>query len=65
MNIDGVKKLDAKAKLITLQNDNLEAENTIDVPTVVAPVEREIETKGKRVELEVKGYSFSVIRVKL
>jgi len=65
VNIDGVKKLDAKAKLITLQNDNLEAENTMDMPTVIAPIEKEIETKGKRLELEVKGYSFSVIRVKL
>jgi alpha-L-arabinofuranosidase len=65
VNIDGVKKLDVKAKLITLQNDDLEAENTIDLPTVVAPVEKEIEVKGKKVELEVKGYSFSVIRVKL
>lgn len=37
----------------------------MDAPSVVAPVEKEIETKGKKVELEVKGYSFSVIRVKL
>lgn len=65
VNIDGVKKLDAKAKLITLQHDNLEAENTMETPTIITPVETIIETKGKRIEVEVKGYSFSVIRINL
>jgi alpha-L-arabinofuranosidase len=65
VNIDGMKKLGANAKLITLQHDNLEAENTMETPTMIAPVETMIETKGKRIEVEVKGYSFSVIRINL
>jgi len=65
VNIDGVKKLDAKAKLITLQHDNLEAENTMEAPAVIAPIETMIEPKGKGVTVDVKGHSFSVIRIKL
>jgi alpha-L-arabinofuranosidase len=65
VNIEGVKKLDGKAKLITLQHDNLEAENTMEAPAVIAPIETMIETKGKGVTLDVKGHSFSVIRIKL
>ena len=65
VNIEGVKKLDGKAKLITLQHDNLEAENTMEAPAVIAPIETMIEPKGKGVTLDVKGHSFSVIRIKL
>ncbi|MBK9490403.1 MAG: alpha-L-arabinofuranosidase [Haliscomenobacter sp.] len=65
VNIDGVKKLDGKAKLITLQHDNLEAENTMEQPGVIAPVESVIQTKGRGIEMDIKGHSFSVIRVKL
>lgn len=65
VNIEGVKKLDGKAKLIILQRDNLEAENTMEAPAVIAPIETMIEPKGKRLTLDVKGHSFSVIRIKL
>jgi alpha-L-arabinofuranosidase len=64
VNIEGIKKLDAKARLTILQNDNLEAENTLDTPSVIAPSEREISTKNNSISVELKGYSFSVIRVK-
>jgi alpha-L-arabinofuranosidase len=39
--------------------------NTLDTPSVVAPTEKEIMTKNNTISLELKGYSFSVIRVKL
>ncbi len=64
VNIESIKKIDTKARCIVLQNDNLEAENTLDTPSVVAPSEKEILTKNNIVSLELKGYSFSVIRVK-
>lgn len=65
LNIDGVKKLDPKAKLTVLQSDNLEAENTMETPAVLTPVEKVIEVKGKNVDLELKGYSFVVLSVKV
>jgi alpha-N-arabinofuranosidase len=63
--INGVNKIDSKARLTTLQNDNLEAENSLDSPLVVAPTEKMITTKGKTIIVELKGNSFSVIRVKI
>lgn len=65
LNIDGVKKLDSKAKLTVLQSDNLEAENTMETPAVLTPVEKVIEVKGKNVDLELKGYAFVVLRLKV
>ena len=56
--------LAARAKLIVLQNDNLEAENTLEDPNVIVPSEEEIDTTNKSILLALKGYSFSVIRVK-
>ena len=65
INIEGVKKLEAKARLTLLQNNDLEAINTLDTPSVISPFEKDIETKNKTISLELKGYSFSVIRVKI
>ena len=69
VNIEGLKKIDSKAKVTILQNDDLEATNTLDTPSfiplgVIAPFEKDIETKNKTISLALKGYSFSVIRVK-
>ena len=51
--------------MIVLQNDNLEAENSLDSPSSVAPSESWIETKEKGVNVELKPYSLSVIVVKI
>ncbi len=64
INVDGLKKMDAKAHCIILQNNDLEAINTLDTPSVIVPFEKDIETKNKTISLELKGYSFSVIKVK-
>lgn len=65
INIEGVKKIAPKAHVLTLQNDDLEAENTFLSPTVVVPVETTLNTKGKAIQGVLKPYSLSVIRVKL
>ena len=65
MNIEGVNKVQSKAKLTVLQSDNVAAENSFDSGLKVAPVETEINTKGKTIAIELKAYSFSVIRVRL
>ena len=64
LQLDGVKKLAAKGKLLTMQSD-LTAVNSFDSPTNVAPVESTIAIKGKKIQLNNSPYSFSVLRVKL
>ena len=65
LNIEGVNKIASKATVQTLQHDSLEAENTFLSPTIVAPVETVLNIKGRVVDLTLKPYSLSVIRVKL
>lgn len=65
INIKGLKNRVDKIKWIVLQNDDLEAINTLDTPSVVAPIEKEIDLKNKIVSLDLKRYSFSVIKVKM
>ena len=65
LNIDGIKKIGSKAKMVVLQNDNLEAENSLDSPSFIAPVESWIATKRNGVNVELKPYSLSVIVVKI
>ncbi len=65
VNIRGAKKIASKANVLTLQNNNLEAENTLSSPGVVAPAETTFNTKSNALQLELKPYSLSVIRVKL
>ena len=65
INIKGVTKVRTNALMTVLQNENLNAENSFDGALTVLPVEREINTTGKKISLELKAYSFSVIRVKL
>ncbi|AEV97110.1 alpha-L-arabinofuranosidase [Niastella koreensis] len=64
LQLDGVKKLAAQGKLLTMQSD-LTAVNSFDSPTNVAPVESTIAIKNKKITLNTAPYSFSVLRVKL
>lgn len=62
--IDGVKKLGA-GKLISLQNNDLNVENSFDQPQLVSPKESAIIIKGKKIDHTAAPYSFSVIRIKM
>jgi alpha-L-arabinofuranosidase len=64
INIEGVHKIDPRAKLIVLQNDNPEVENSFD-SLAIAPVESMIRTQRRAIHIELKTYSFSVMRVKV
>jgi alpha-L-arabinofuranosidase len=64
INIEGMGKIVEKARLISLQNDDLKAENTMEKPFFIAPTEKEITVSNKSVSLELKGYSFSIIKIK-
>ena len=65
VQLEGLKKADAKAQIITLLNDDLEAVNSLDAPSVIVPKKNEIDTKGKSIALDLAPYSFSVLKIKL
>ncbi len=65
VKLDGNQTPNTKARLIVLKNDNLEAVNSLDTPSVIAPTETTIDVKGKTVALTLAPYSFSVIKVKM
>jgi alpha-L-arabinofuranosidase len=59
------KKILPKARLTVLKNTTLDGVNTIDNPAAIKPVDQDITLKGKKVELSVAPYSFSVLRIKI
>jgi alpha-L-arabinofuranosidase len=65
IKLDGNKKIDSKARLITLQSNDLEAVNSLDKPSVIAPIEQAIDVKGKNITLSLAPYSFSIVKVKV
>ncbi|MFD2937302.1 alpha-L-arabinofuranosidase C-terminal domain-containing protein [Spirosoma flavum] len=64
-NIDGLRKLPLTAKVIMLQNNDLEAENSFTSPAIIAPIESIVNVQNKRLKVDLKGYSFVVMRIKL
>ena len=65
INIRGAKKTRSTVKMLTLQNNNPEAENTIKFPDMVVPVEKNIEIQNMVVKMKLDPYSLNIIRVKL
>jgi alpha-L-arabinofuranosidase len=66
LNIAGIKKLPITAKALVMgEGQSLDAVNSFKEPFSVAPVEKTLTLKGKQLNLELAGYSFSVIRVPL
>ncbi|MEA5429081.1 alpha-L-arabinofuranosidase C-terminal domain-containing protein [Arcicella lustrica] len=66
VNLEGIKKIDAKAKLIVLKNANPEALNTFENATNISPVEETITLNPKKkISLTLAPNSFTVLRVKL
>jgi alpha-L-arabinofuranosidase len=65
IQLDGSKKIESKARLLVLKNGDLEAVNSLDNPSVVAPVEQVVELKGKIMPLTLAPYSFSILKIKM
>ncbi|HZG25629.1 MAG TPA: alpha-L-arabinofuranosidase C-terminal domain-containing protein, partial [Chitinophagaceae bacterium] len=63
LQVNGVRKLRGKARLITLQHHDLDAMNTLEHPTAVVPLESDVPLSGKSINLTLKPYSFTVIRL--
>ncbi len=65
INLMTSKKILPKARLTVLKNTTLDGLNTIENPEAIKPVDQDITLKGKKVELSVAPFSFSVIRIKI
>jgi alpha-L-arabinofuranosidase len=63
--IEGVKKLSPKAAITVLKGENLEDVNSLSKPRVIQPVDQAIQLKGKKLEISLEPYSFSVIKLKM
>jgi len=64
INIEGVKKLDTKATLTVLRSDDVNEVNSIEAPKAVSPADQTIALKGKKINVSLEPYSFTVIRAK-
>ena len=65
IKLTGNKKPVNKAQLTVLQNNNLDAVNTLDNPAEIVPTEQLIDIKGKIITVTLMPYSFSLVKVKL
>ena len=63
--LEGVKKIDTKAMVTVLKNDDLYSLNSFNQPMKVAPEETIITFKGPKINLTTAAYSFTVVRLKL
>lgn len=64
LNFIGKKILTSSVKLIELQNDDLTACNSIQLPGNISPIESVIKINNKRPVITAKRYSFNIIKVK-
>jgi alpha-L-arabinofuranosidase len=65
INLQGARKLTGKATLTQLTSEELDKVNKVGNPPAIAPVEKQIALKGKKLNLSLPPYSFSVVRVKM
>ena len=63
--LEGLKKADPKARILTLKSDNVNNVNSLEQPTLISPVEKEIIIKGKAVNQVLEPNSFTVVRIKV
>lgn len=64
INIEGVKRLDPRGTLTVLRSDDINQVNSFEAPKAVSPTEQAITLKGKKINVALEPYSFTVIRAK-
>ena len=60
----GPGAIDANGKLIVLASSDLKAENSLEQPTHVAPVEKPLASAASGFELALDPQSFTVLRAR-
>lgn len=63
IDLTGAKLKGNEATIMLLSSNNVQVENSIDVPLAVAPKETRMPVKGKGFSYNVPGYSFSLFRI--
>jgi alpha-N-arabinofuranosidase len=63
INLAGVKKVDRIGKIFVLENSDLKAENSLDNPTKVAPIERVLAVPSAEFTYTLVPHSLTVMRV--
>lgn len=61
--LEGVKKLAPKGKIITLKSDDLGRANSLEQPTLISPVEQDLDIKGKAFQQVLPPFSFTVVKI--
>lgn len=65
VEIKGVSKINPVVKMIVLKNEKLDGVNSLNDPIAISPAEQDLTLKGKRINLSLAPYSFSVIKIKI
>jgi alpha-L-arabinofuranosidase len=63
VSLAGIKKIGKAGKAFVLQSTNLKAENSLDNPTRVAPVERQLSISSGDFDYTLSPQSFTVLRI--
>jgi alpha-N-arabinofuranosidase len=63
--LEGLKKLDPKAKIVILKSDDIDNVNSLERPELIRPVEKELILKGKTANPILEANSFTVVRIKV
>jgi alpha-L-arabinofuranosidase len=63
IQLEGVKKVAAKARMITLNCSDYDLDNSVDNPNAVVPCESEVATSGNGIEAKVPAKHFVLYRV--
>ena len=63
ITLDGAGRIGPGGKAIVLQSDDLKAENSLDHPTKLAPVEKQLQGAGSQFSYSLLPHSFTVLRI--
>jgi alpha-N-arabinofuranosidase len=63
ISLAGAQHVGKTGKAMVLQSEDLKAENSLDQPTKLAPVERPVQVSGSEFSYSVLPYSFTVLRI--
>jgi alpha-L-arabinofuranosidase len=64
VEVKGVSKMNSVGKIWVLKS-SLDGMNSLSDPMAISPTEQTIPIKGKRINLSLAPYSFSVVKIKI
>jgi alpha-L-arabinofuranosidase len=65
INIEGVKTVEKNAMMTVLESAQLDDVNSLNDPNKIIPKETSLTLSGKKIPLQLRPYSFTVVRVKM